>query len=307
MNGIEVESLSFGYGKQRVLDDVSFTVREGGVVGLLGHNGAGKTSVVRILSTLIEAQSGCARVAGFDVGREPDRVRSRIALAGQYAAVDDLLTGRQNLELIGRLHHLGRKEARRRADRLIEEFDLTAAAGRPLRTYSGGMKRRLDLAACLVADPAVLFLDEPTTGLDPISRSSLWVRIRALVADGATVLLTTQYLEEAEQLADTIVVLNSGRVVKKGTPDELKRSIGLDRIVVETAAAVDIERAAALATEVTQTPAVIERERGRLVVESRRAMPDVSALATALMAQGIEVREIGLRAPTLDEVFVAVA
>lgn len=307
MNAIEVESLRFGYGSRTVVDDISFTVRAGGVLGLLGHNGAGKTTLVRILSTLLRADGGRARVAGFDVRENPHEVRARIALAGQYAAIDDLLTGTQNLELIGRLHHLGIRESRRRAGELIEGFDLSEAAGRPLRTYSGGMKRRLDLAACLVADPEVLFLDEPTTGLDPISRATLWSRIRSLVSGGTTVLLTTQYLEEAEQLADSIVVLAGGRVATEGTPDELKRSIGLERIALEVISAADVDAVVTLARDVTGSEADIDLDRRRVIVETRRPMADLAALTTALLAHGLDVREIALRSPTLDEVFVAVA
>jgi ABC-2 type transport system ATP-binding protein len=220
---IEVTGLRKAYGDLVVLDGVDLAVEAGTIFALLGPNGAGKSTIVHILSTLIRADDGELRVAGHDVAEEPDEVRAAIGLTGQFAAVDNLLTGRENLILIADLHHLGRAEARRRAAELLDRFDLTEAADRPAATYSGGMRRRLDLAMTLVREPKLIFLDEPTTGLDPRSRRLMWDLIRDLVAGGATVFLTTQYLEEADQLADQILLLDGGRVVAEGTPDELKR------------------------------------------------------------------------------------
>jgi ABC-2 type transport system ATP-binding protein len=220
---IEVTGLRKSYGDLVVLDGVDLAVEEGTIFALLGPNGAGKSTIVHILSTLIGADDGELRVAGHDVAGEPDKVRAAIGLTGQFAAVDNLLTGRENLVLIADLHHLGRAEGRRRAAELLDRFDLTEAADRPAATYSGGMRRRLDLAMTLVREPRLIFLDEPTTGLDPRSRRLMWDLIRDLVAGGATVFLTTQYLEEADQLADQIVLLDGGRVVAEGAPDELKR------------------------------------------------------------------------------------
>ncbi|MEU9359842.1 ATP-binding cassette domain-containing protein [Streptomyces sp. NPDC048301] len=223
---IEATGLRRRHGDTQALDGLDLSVRKGTVLGLLGPNGAGKTTTVRVLSTLLVPDGGVARVAGHDVVREPAAVRREIGLAGQYAAVDALLTGRQNLELIGRLLHLGRRTARRRAAELLEQYGLTAAADKPAGGYSGGMRRRLDLASCLVVRPSVLFLDEPTTGLDPASRILLWGAVRDLVAEGMTVLLTTQYLEEADLLADLIVVIDHGRVIAEGTAEELTGALG---------------------------------------------------------------------------------
>lgn len=223
---IEATGLRLRHGATQALDGLDLSVRAGTVLGLLGPNGAGKTTTVRVLSTLLTPDAGTVRVAGYDVLRRPAEVRRRIGLAGQYAAVDELLTGRQNLELIGVLLHLGRRAARRRAAELLDRYELTAAADKLVGGYSGGMRRRLDLASCLVVRPDVLFLDEPTTGLDPASRILLWGAVRDLVADGMTVLLTTQYLEEADQLADLIVVIDHGRVIAEGTADELKSKAG---------------------------------------------------------------------------------
>jgi ABC-2 type transport system ATP-binding protein len=225
-SGVVAEGLGKRFGDAWVLRDVDLHVPAGTVLGLLGPNGAGKTTAVKLLTTLLRPTAGRAWVAGVDVAADPQGVRERIGLAGQNATVDELLTGRFNLEMIGRLNHLGRRRARERAQDLLEQFSLTDAADRLVRTYSGGMRRRLDLAASLVTAPPVLFLDEPTTGLDPRSRNDLWDLLRALVADGTTVVLTTQYLEEADQLADEIVVLDHGRVVARGTPSELKAMVG---------------------------------------------------------------------------------
>ncbi|MGK5682720.1 ATP-binding cassette domain-containing protein [Actinoplanes sp. URMC 104] len=305
---IAADGLRKTYRGVAALDGFHLNVPAGTVCGLLGPNGAGKTTAVRILATLLSFDAGRAVVAGADVAREPELVRQRIALTGQYAAVDGSLSGRQNLVLFGRLQHLRPRAARQRADELLEQFGLTGAADRSAREYSGGMQRRLDLAASLIRAPQVLFLDEPTTGLDPRSRNQVWDTVRKLVADGTTVLLTTQYLDEADQLADRICVADTGRVVAEGTPDELKAAIGADRLEVVVRDAGHVPEAAGVLARVAGTPpgeVGADPDSRRL----RVAVPDrVAALveaARALHAAGIAVDDLGVRRPTLDEAFLS--
>jgi ABC-2 type transport system ATP-binding protein len=287
------------------LDGFDLEVPAGIVHGLLGPNGAGKTTAVRVLSTLLGFDAGRAEVAGADVARRPGAVRERIALTGQYAAVDELLSGRQNLILFGRLHHLRPREARLRADELLERFGLTDAAGRSAKDYSGGMRRRLDLAASLIRRPRVLFLDEPTTGLDPRSRNQVWDAVRGLVADGTTVLLTTQYLEEADQLATRISVVNAGRVVAQGTPDELKSALGADRLEVVIREADRLGDAAAVLTGVAGRLPDVDVDQRRLRVPLLRdRVETLTATLKALQEAGMTVADIGVHRPTLDEAFL---
>ena len=274
------------------------------MLGLLGPNGAGKTTAVSILATLITPDAGSAQVAGVDVLAQPRAVRRRIGLSGQFAAVDEHLTGFENLDMIGRLYHLGRGRARARAAELLEMFDLTAAGGRPVKTYSGGMRRRLDLAGALVAAPPVLFLDEPTTGLDPYGRRQLWEVIRRMVGSGTTVLLTTQYLEEADQLADRILVIDHGKAIAEGTPDELKGLVGAERIEVTLAAGEELARA----QQVLNRFAVGEQQtdsRARSLITPVAGGAEVltQALRELDRAQ-VAVQDVGLRRPTLDDVFL---
>lgn len=304
-NVIEARGLVKKYGEVVALDGMDLAVSEGAVLGLLGPNGAGKTTTVRILTTLLKPDEGSATVAGFDVLRQPDQVRRVIGLTGQYAAVDEYLTGRENLRMFGDLYHLAPAYVRQRTTELLERFDLADAADRSLRTYSGGMRRRLDLAASLIAKPTILFLDEPTTGLDPRSRLGLWEVITDLVAEGTTVLLTTQYLEEADQLAEEIVVIDHGRVIAQGTSDSLKDAVGGDRIEVVVT---DPSFLAAAQT------ALREGATGELVVDEseRRVAVPVSGGSTALVeairrldAAGVGIVDIVLRRPTLDDVFLS--
>ena len=302
-DGIVAEGLGKRFGDLWALRDVDLAVPAGSVLGLLGHNGAGKTTAVRILATLALPTTGSARVDGLDVVADAARVRARIGLAGQAATVDGLLSARANLELVGRLHHLPRAVARRRADELLERLGLAAAADRLAKTFSGGMRRRLDLAATLVAAPPVLFLDEPTTGLDPHSRSELWTLVRELVRAGATVLLTTQYLEEADRLADYIVVLAEGRIAAAGSPAALKARIGGERIDVTVAAPSALDAgAAALAPFADGAPA---RDRDALVVTApMRPGTPLLEVVRALDAAGVAATDVHRREPTLDDVFL---
>jgi ABC-2 type transport system ATP-binding protein len=300
------EGLRKRYRSANALDGFDLAVPEGSVRGLLGPNGAGKTTAVRILTTLLRPDGGRARVAGFDVVRQASQVRHHIGLLGQHTAVDEVLGGRQNLVLFGRLHHLDARLARRRADQLLEQFGLAGAGPKPVKQYSGGMRRRLDLAASLILAPPVLFLDEPTTGLDPRGRNEVWEAVRALVAGGTTVLLTTQYLDEADQLADRISVIDSGRVIADGTPDQLKSKLGGDRIDVvvsradQLAATAAVLGRAAWALAGTQT----DPDTRRVSVPVRDRVAALTGSARALADAGIAVLDIALRRPTLDEVFL---
>jgi ABC-2 type transport system ATP-binding protein len=291
------------FGDVVALDGMDLTVERGQVVGLLGPNGAGKTTMVRILSTLLAPTAGTARVSGFDVVTQPDEVRRAIGLTGQYAAVDEYLTGRENLRMFGDLYHLEPKYVKRRSQELLDSFELSEAADRPVRTYSGGMRRRLDLASSLIARPSILFLDEPTTGLDPRSRLGMWAVIEGLVAEGTTVLLTTQYLEEADQLAQDIVVIDHGRVIAHGTAEALKDQIGGDRIEVtvvnlgQAGAAADVLR-----TVSTGEPAI---EEGRVSAPVSGGSTVLVSAIRALDVAGIEVSDLLLRRPTLDDVFMS--
>ncbi|MCP2163202.1 ATP-binding cassette domain-containing protein [Goodfellowiella coeruleoviolacea] len=300
---IEAEGLRKNYRGHMALRGVDLRVPTGTVLGVLGPNGAGKTTTVRILATLMPPSGGRAVVAGHDVVREPREVRRRIGLAGQYAAVDEQLTGRENLVLLGNLLRLGRAGARRRAEDLLAEFDLTEAGDRLVKTYSGGMRRRLDLAASLVVSPSVLFLDEPTTGLDPTSRDTLWQMIRQQVADGVTVLLTTQYLEEADQLADRIAVVDHGLVIAEGTPDELKCRVGGEWLEVSLAAAGDVPAAVSALASVAVAPPQVSEDYRTISVRLPDGMAAVAAAASALDSATVGVVDFALRRPSLDDVF----
>jgi ABC-2 type transport system ATP-binding protein len=291
------------FGSVVALDGVSFEVKRGTVTGLLGPNGAGKTTAVRILTTLLKPNAGLAEVAGLNVVAQPDEVRSRIGLSGQYAAIDEELTGRENLEMVGMLFHMPRKVARERAVELLERFDLSEAGNRPAKGYSGGMRRRLDLAASLVASPEVLFLDEPTTGLDPRARLSMWRVIGDLVKEGTTVLLTTQYLDEADTLADHIVVIDHGRVIARGTPDSLKREVGGERVEVHLANRDQRDLAISALTGMSVAP--ITAEADLVMVPVSGGGSAVVAAVRALDEAKVGITEIGLRRPTLDDVFLS--
>jgi ABC-2 type transport system ATP-binding protein len=299
---VEAIDLVKRFGENTAVDHVSFVVPQGTVLGLLGPNGAGKTTTVRMLTTLSVPTSGTGRVAGHDVVKDPDAVRRSMGLTGQAATVDELLTARENLRLIGRLSGLSRRYVAEASDGLLERFSLTDAANRTVKTYSGGMRRRLDLAVSLIAAPPVLFLDEPTTGLDPRSRSELWEVLRGLVREGTTLLLTTQYLEEADQLADDIVVIDKGRVIAAGTPTQLKDQAGRASVVVtltntgDLARATDLVRSCSL--EVHVEPAA------RRITAQADGLEDMSRIGEAIAASGIQVDDLGLKRPSLDDVFL---
>lgn len=302
---IEAYGLHKRYGEVVALDGLDLTVDEGSVLALLGPNGAGKTTAVSILTTLLDPDQGTARVAGADVLAEPDEVRKRIGLSGQYAAVDEHLTGFENLDMIGRLYHLGRTRSRSRSRELLERFDLADAGDRPVKTYSGGMRRRLDLAGALVAEPPVLFLDEPTTGLDPRSRTDLWEVIRDLVRRGSTLMLSTQYLEEADELADDIIVIDHGREIAHGTSDELKNMVGGERIEVTLAPESDVDYARRILAAFAVGDIRINERTHSLTVPTSGGASTLTEALRRLDNEGVPVRDVGLRRPTLNDVFLS--
>ncbi|MEP6638202.1 MAG: ATP-binding cassette domain-containing protein [Chloroflexota bacterium] len=309
MNAISAEGLVKVYRSRksevRALDGVDLEVPEGTILGLLGPNGAGKTTTVRILATLLRPDAGHATVAGFDVVTQAQQLRRVVGLSGQYAAVDENLTGRENLVMFGRLYQLPKAEAQRRADELLEQFELTDAANRVVKTYSGGMRRRLDLGSALIGHPSLLFLDEPTTGLDPRSRLGMWDVIRALVREGTTLLLTTQYLEEADELADSIAVVDHGKIIARGTADELKAEVGGARVEVVVHSRDDIDRACEVLSRDLHGETTIDLHTRRITVPAHGGAQALVQVVRDLDEVGIVIDDIGLRRPTLDDVFLS--
>jgi ABC-2 type transport system ATP-binding protein len=295
---------TYDKGKVRALDSLNLDVEEGTVLGVLGPNGAGKTTTVRILSTLLRPDSGRATVAGIDVIKSPEKVREVIGLSGQYAAVDEILTGYDNLVMFGELYHLGKKNAIIRANELLERFSLTEAAKRPIKTYSGGMRRRLDLAASLIVKPKILFLDEPTTGLDPRGRQEMWGVIQELVKGGVTLLLTTQYLEEADQLADEIAVIDTGKVIARGTSDVLKKQVGGERLEVVVDAA-NIAKTVEIVAAVSGTKPLIDEGIRMISAPVSTGSQALFEVLKALDSAGIHPLDVGLKRPSLDDVFLS--
>jgi len=302
---IRASGLVKRFGTVTALDGLDLSVPEGTVLGLLGPNGAGKTTAVRILTTLLRPDEGTAEVAGVDLLAKPEAVRGRIGLSGQYAAVDEYLTGFENLEMVGRLYRLGKTQSRRRAEELLGRFSLADAGDRPVKTYSGGMRRRLDLAGALIAEPPVLFLDEPTTGLDPRSRNELWDVIRELVRGGTTLLLTTQYLEEADRLADDILVIDQGRAIAQGSADQLKGRVGGERVEVVVETSADVARAELVLDELGAGDIQSETQSRRITAPVTGGPAALETILHRLRAAGVAIVEIGLRRPTLDDVFLA--
>jgi ABC-2 type transport system ATP-binding protein len=302
-DAIVIKNLTKSFKKLKVLEGINLTVKRGTMLALLGPNGAGKTTTVRILSTLLKPDGGEVSVNGFDVVRQADNVRSTIGLTGQYAAIDEYLTGRENLVMMGRLYHLSVKDSVRRAEELLEQFDLKDAAERAAKTYSGGMRRRLDLAASLVATPPIIFLDEPTTGLDPRSRLAMWKVIENLMRDGATILLTTQYLEEADKLADRIAVIDHGKVIAEGTADELKNRVGKNRLELVISRVENLNQAQSV---IGIVGTVINNDEKLLTVPIEGAVKDVKNILDRLEKANIDIESMSLHKPTLDDVFLNV-
>ena len=303
-DAVLAEGLVKRYGDVTALDGLSLRVPEGTVLGVLGPNGAGKTTTVRVLTTLLIPDAGRARVADVDVLRDPREVRRRIGVSGQYAAVDEHLTGFENLDMVGRLYHLGRRPSKARARDLLAQFDLVDAADRPVKTYSGGMRRRLDLAGALVARPQVLFLDEPTTGLDPRSRADMWEVIGELVAGGTTLLLTTQYMEEADRLADNIVVVDHGKVIAEGSADQLKAQIGGERLEIVVAPSARLDQVRDLLRALGSGEVSVDSHTRRLSVPVTGGTQALIEALRQLDEAGVDVQDVGLRRPTLDDVFL---
>jgi ABC-2 type transport system ATP-binding protein len=304
-DAILAEGLVKRYKEVVALDGIDLRVPEGSVLALLGPNGAGKTTAVKILTTLIMADEGRAEVAGIDVAGDPRAVRRKIGVSGQYAAVDEYLTGFENLEMVGRLYHLGRRESAARARELLADFRLEDAADRPSKTYSGGMRRRLDLAGALVARPPVLFLDEPTTGLDPRSRTEMWTILQELVSRGTTLLLTTQYLEEADLLADQIVVIDHGKVIAEGTADTLKSQVGGERLEITVSDEAQVSSAVELLTPLAAGEVLVDEGRRSIVVPVSGGAAILADALRRLDSDGVGVDDVGLRRPTLDDVFLS--
>jgi len=304
VNAIVAQGLVKRYGQVVALDGLDLTVPRGSVLGLLGPNGAGKTTAVRIFTTLLRPDAGLATVAGMDVIADAKKLRRTIGLSGQYAAVDEHLTGFENLDMVGRLYHLGRRRSRERARELLERFDLTEAADRVVKTYSGGMRRRLDLAGALVSEPSVLFLDEPTTGLDPRSRLALWEVIEELVAGGSTLLLTTQYMEEADRLSDEIAVIDHGRVIALGTADQLKAQVGGERLELVVERGSELAVARSVLTSLASAEVRVDRHARKVTVPVSGGSKVLIDALRALDAESVHVLDVGLRRPTLDDVFL---
>lgn len=301
---ITVDSIAKSFGKVKALDSVSFSVEKGSVLAFLGPNGAGKTTLIKILTTLLTPDKGSANVAGFNLS-ETGKIRNAIGLTGQFSAVDDALTGKENIELVGRLYHLTQKETKKRTLKLLERFNLIDAANRPVKTYSGGMKRRLDLAASLINNPLVLFLDEPTTGLDPQSRLELWAIIKELTNNGATILLTTQYLEEADHLADKVVVIDKGRIIAEGTVQELKKSVGEDMVELHFSDEKTLVSAFELLSTTIQESPRVDRKTLRVNILSKNGTSALLSAMRTLDNSGIKITDVLLRRPSLDDAFLA--